>query len=91
MTTNVDRHWEQYVESLPPDQTEAAATRSVLLRGQRPGRRRYRGAGTLADWRQGYWDYIVSECQRIGRDPARNAPLNMERFRVVYRQPLRAQ
>ena len=41
------------------------------------------GDRTLASWREGYWDYIVSECRRIGRDPARDAPLNMERFRCI--------
>jgi len=36
-----------------------------------------------------YWEYIVSECKRIGREPDVKAPLAMERFRVVYSEPLR--
>ena len=39
---------------------------------------------TLETWRPMYWEYIVSECQRIGRDPHEKAPLVMERFAVVY-------
>jgi len=31
---------------------------------------------------------IVSECERIGREPDPKAPLAMERFRVVYSEPL---
>jgi uncharacterized protein YhfF len=46
------------------------------------------GDGTLATWRPIYWQYIVSECRRIGRKPDQKAPLVMERFRVVYREPL---
>ncbi|MFQ5986970.1 MAG: ASCH domain-containing protein [Thermoplasmata archaeon] len=44
---------------------------------------------TLASWRRIYWDFIVSECAEIGREPSEKAPLVMERFRVVYREPLR--
>jgi hypothetical protein len=33
-----------------------------------------------------YWQYILSECQRIGREPHEQAPLVMERFAVVYRE-----
>lgn len=43
---------------------------------------------TLASWRRIYWDFIVFECARIGREPSKKAPLVMERFRVVYRKPL---
>lgn len=42
---------------------------------------------TLATWRPMYWRYIVSECGRIGREPDPKAPLVMERFTVVYREP----
>ncbi len=48
------------------------------------------GDRTLSDWRRMYWEYIVSECTRIGREPDRKAPLAMERFRVVYSEPLRS-
>jgi uncharacterized protein YhfF len=48
------------------------------------------GDRTLATWRGMYWRYIVSECRRIGRDPSEKAPLVMERFIVVYREPLHA-
>ena len=44
---------------------------------------------TLASWRRMYWSYLVSECARIGRRPTRRAPLVMERFAVVYAEPLR--
>lgn len=43
---------------------------------------------TLASWRQIYWDYIVAECARIGREPSLKTPLVCERFRVVYKEPL---
>lgn len=46
------------------------------------------GDRTLATWRPLYWRYIVSECRRIGREPDQKAPLVMERFVVVYREPL---
>jgi len=48
------------------------------------------GERTLSDWRRMYWEMIVSECKRIGREPDRKAPLAMERFRVVYSEPLRS-
>jgi len=47
------------------------------------------GDRTVRDWRRIYWKYIVSECNRIGREPSLKAPLAMERFRVVYSEPLR--
>ena len=43
----------------------------------------------LASWREIYWEYIERECQRIGLEPNTKAPLVMERFRVVYGEPLR--
>jgi hypothetical protein len=36
-----------------------------------------------------YWRYIVSECERLGRDAHRKAPLVMERFAVVHRDAFR--
>jgi uncharacterized protein YhfF len=47
------------------------------------------GDRSLANWRDIYWEYITRECQRIGREPNTKAPLVMERFRVVYSEPLR--
>lgn len=44
---------------------------------------------SLESWRDLYWDYIVSECRRIGRQPDAKAPLVMERFEVVYAESLR--
>jgi uncharacterized protein YhfF len=44
---------------------------------------------SLASWRDMYWSYIESECERIGRAADPEAPLVMERFRVVYAAPLR--
>ncbi len=44
---------------------------------------------SLKSWRRMYWRYILSECQRIHREPSEQAPLVMERFKVVYREPLR--
>lgn len=46
------------------------------------------GDRSLRSWRTMYWDYIESECRRIGRTPHPKAPLVMERFRVVYSEPL---
>jgi uncharacterized protein YhfF len=46
------------------------------------------GDRSLLSWRTIYWDYIVSECVRIGREPSEKAPLVMERFAVIYRDPL---
>lgn len=47
------------------------------------------GDRSLAGWRDLYWRYIVKECRRIGREPSSKAPLVLERFRIVYREPLR--
>jgi uncharacterized protein YhfF len=46
------------------------------------------GDRALPSWRDLYWDYIVAECERLGREADRRAPLVMERFRVVYAEPL---
>jgi uncharacterized protein YhfF len=46
---------------------------------------------SLESWRDLYWDYIVSECRRIGRTPDAKAPLVMERFEVVYAESMRAE
>jgi uncharacterized protein YhfF len=45
------------------------------------------GDRTMGSWRRIYWNYIVSECKRIGRNPDTKAPLAMERFRVVFSEP----
>ena len=42
------------------------------------------GDRSLDGWRRMYWSYIVKECMRIGRTPEPNAPLVMERFRMLY-------
>lgn len=47
------------------------------------------GDETLRSWRRLYWKYIVSECHRINREPVDNIPLVMERFTVVYKDPVR--
>jgi uncharacterized protein YhfF len=47
------------------------------------------GDRTVRDWRRIYWKYLTSECTRIRREPSVKAPLAMERFRVVYSEPLR--
>src|SRR5262245_12919041 len=47
------------------------------------------GDRCLESWREIYWEYIDRECQRIGLEPNARAPLVMERFRVVYAEPLR--
>lgn len=44
---------------------------------------------SLESWREIYWEYIERECQRICLEPTSKAPLVMERFRVVYAEPLR--
>jgi len=45
---------------------------------------------SLEWWRAMYWRYVASECRRIGRAPSEQAPLVMERFQVVYAEPLRS-
>jgi uncharacterized protein YhfF len=45
---------------------------------------------SLESWRRIYWDYIVSECSRIHREPVPKTPLVCERFRVVYKEPLKS-
>ena len=47
---------------------------------------RWGGEGdcSMESWRRMYWEYIVLECKRIGREPAAIAPMVMERFRLVY-------
>lgn len=42
----------------------------------------------LQSWRRMYWRYILSECERIQKEPSEKAPLVMERFKVVYAEPL---
>lgn len=49
------------------------------------------GDRSLATWREIYWEYITREYQRIGLEPNAKAPLVMERFRVVYSEPVRAE
>jgi uncharacterized protein YhfF len=44
---------------------------------------------TLETWRRIYWEYIELECARIGRQPSPKTPLVCERFRVVYKEPLK--
>ncbi len=46
------------------------------------------GDRSVACWRKMYWDYIERECQRLGLEPTAKTPLLMERFRVVYAEPL---
>ena len=47
------------------------------------------GDRTLECWRELYWAYIQVECARINREPVQKTPLVCERFRVVYREPLK--
>jgi len=47
------------------------------------------GDRTVEGWRKIYWQLIQEECARIGRTPSEQAPLVMERFRVVYKEPFR--
>jgi len=47
------------------------------------------GDKSLGGWRKNYWRLILDGCARIGRKPSEQAPLVMERFRVVYKEPLR--
>ena len=65
------------VEVLPYDEVSEAYARAG---GE--------GDRSLASWRRIYWQYIEHECERIGRGPSEQTPLVMERFRVVYREPL---
>ena len=65
-----------------------ASTRSIPFDEVPESYAREGGEGdrTLETWRPMYWRYIVSECGRIGREPRPQAPLIMERFRVVFRE-----
>ena len=47
------------------------------------------GDRTIEGWRRIYRQLIQEECARIGRVPSKQAPLVMERFRVVYKEPFR--
>ena len=47
------------------------------------------GDRTVEGWRRIYWQLIQEECVRIGRVPSAQAPLVMERFRVIYKEPFR--
>ncbi len=44
---------------------------------------------SLESWREMYWEYILLECGRISREPTLKTPLVCERFRVVYKEPLK--
>ena len=44
--------------------------------------------GTLENWREHYWNWIVMECQKLGCDPVPNIPMICERFKLIYSQPL---
>lgn len=46
------------------------------------------GDRTLESWREMYWEYIQSECQRIEKTPDMKTPLVCEYFKVVYKKPL---
>lgn len=46
------------------------------------------GDRSLDSWRRLYWEYITSECRRINREPLENTPMVMERFSVVFREPM---
>lgn len=42
---------------------------------------------SLESWREGYWTYIIAECNRIGRSPTPDVPMVCERFRLVDSNP----
>ena len=44
--------------------------------------------GTLENWREHYWNWIVMECQKLGCDPVPNIPMICDRFMLIYSQPL---
>jgi uncharacterized protein YhfF len=43
------------------------------------------GDGSLAYWQRAHTAFFGRECQRLGRDFSRSAPVVCERFAVVYR------
>lgn len=45
------------------------------------------GDQTLESWREIYWEYIQSECERINREPIMETPLVCEYFKAVYTEP----
>jgi uncharacterized protein YhfF len=47
------------------------------------------GDRSLASWRKIYWDFILRECEIFGKEPVEDVPLVCERFRVIYKEPLR--
>ena len=48
------------------------------------------GDRTLKSWREMYWKYIGSECERIERIPTKKIPMVCEYFKVIYKEPLQA-
>jgi uncharacterized protein YhfF len=46
------------------------------------------GDRSQASWREMYWKYIERECERLALEPDAKTPLLMERFRVVYAEPM---
>lgn len=45
------------------------------------------GDRTLESWREIYWEYIQSECERINKEPTQETPLLCEYFAVIYTEP----
>lgn len=46
------------------------------------------GDRSVAHWRRIYRRHVEEECARVGRAPSDSVPLVMERFEVVYAEPL---
>ncbi|SHK72586.1 ASCH domain-containing protein [Chryseobacterium polytrichastri] len=45
------------------------------------------GDRSLEGWREMYWEYIQSECERIQKIPTMKTPMVCEYFKVVYNEP----
>jgi RimJ/RimL family protein N-acetyltransferase len=46
------------------------------------------GDRTLADWKQGHWEFFSHECAALGRTPSEDMPVVLERFELLW--PLRS-
>ncbi|ASK29914.1 RNA-binding protein [Chryseobacterium sp. T16E-39] len=47
------------------------------------------GDRTLESWREIYWEYIQSECERINKEATMQTPLVCEYFKAVYTEPFK--
>lgn len=44
------------------------------------------GDKSLAFWRRVHWDFFSMECEQIGREPAEDMPVVLEKFKVLWKE-----